>query len=128
MPLPQHTLTIVGITHANRRGLTRRFELAICRPGEVVELRPEPGNKADPYAVAVYSCRGIQLGYVPAERCARIASVLGQGREVSAIFQGYDQHRAYMRLAYDGEIPVLPTPKARVDSEPDFWPDPIWDD
>lgn len=128
MPLPQHTLPIVGITHPNKRGPTRRFELAICEPGESVELRPEPDNEVDPYAVAVYSCRGIQLGYVPAERCARIGSLLGQGREVVAIFQGYDQFRAYMRVAYDGDTPVLPVPKHAPDSDQDFWPDPTWDD
>lgn len=100
----------------------------MCRPGEAVELRPEPDNAVDPYAVAVYSCRGIQLGYVPAERCARINSMLGQGRDIAAVFQGYDQNRAYMRVAYDGEAPILPVPKQAPESDPDFWPDPIWDD
>lgn len=128
MPLPQHTLPIVGIMHPNKRGPTRRFELAICQPGEALTLLPEPGNPADAYAVAVYSGRGIQLGYVPAERCARIAALIGQGREVAAIFQGYDQFRAYMRVAYDGEVPSLPIPKAQPESDQDFWPDPFWDE
>nr|DAL41003.1 MAG TPA_asm: HIRAN domain [Caudoviricetes sp.] len=128
MPLPQHTLPIVGIAHPNKRGPTRRFELAICSPGEALVLRPEPTNPADPFAVAVLSIRGVQLGYVPAERCGRIGALIGQGREVAAIFQGYDQFRAYMRVAYDGEIPILPASKAASDSDPDFWPDPIWDE
>lgn len=93
-----------------------------------MELRPEPDNKADPYAVAVYSARGIQLGYVPAERCARIAALLGQGREIIAIYQGRDAHRGYMRLAYDGEQPTLPPTRITIQTEQDFWPDPTWDD
>lgn len=128
MPLPQHTLPIVGISHPNKRGPSRIFELEICQPGEIVELRPEPTNKADPYAVAVYSSRGVQVGYVPAERCARISALLGQGRQVTAIYQGRDAFRGYMRIAYDGDRPVLPPAKTVEQAEPDFWPDPTWDD
>ncbi|SCY89289.1 HIRAN domain-containing protein [Novosphingobium aromaticivorans] len=130
MPLPQHTLPIVGIIYPNKRGPTRRFEIQICAPGEPLELRPEPTNPADPSAVAVYSCRGVQIGYVPAERCARIASLIGQGREVTAVFQGADQNRAFMRIAYDGEQPTFPEqrPQVSADSDPDFWPDPTWDE
>lgn len=128
MPLPQHTLPIVGIIYPNKCGPTRRFEIQICAPGEPLELRPEPTNPADPSAVAVFSCRGIQIGYVPAERCARIGSMIRQGREVVAIFQGADQHRAYMRIGYDGEKPILPAAAPPPAPEQDFWPDPTWEE
>lgn len=91
-------------------------------------MRPEPDNEFDPYAVAVYSIRGIQLGYVPAERCARMAGMLANGREIAAIYQGRDSQRGYMRVAYDGDIPFLPKSKQAQPVEQDFWPDPVWDD
>lgn len=128
MALAQHTLPIVGIAYPNKRGPTRIFELQVCQPGEVLELRPEPDNEFDPYALAVYSCRGIQLGYVPAERCARLTSMLLNGREVRAAYQGRDRIRGYMRIAYDGDTPVIPATKPEVQPEQDFWPDPVWDD
>jgi hypothetical protein len=118
---------VVGINYPNKRGVQRRFEVELCKAGEPLELRPEPGNKADPQAVAVYSVRGVQIGYLPAERCARISALLGQGREVKALYQGHDEHRAWARIAYDGDTPILP-PERLIEPEPDFWPDPTYDD
>lgn len=127
MALPQHTLVVVGIDYPNRRGPVRRFEIAMCVPGEHVELRPEPDNPADPCAVAVFSARGVQIGYLQAERCGRIFAMIRKGRQVSAIFQGFDRFRGYIRVAYDGEAAILPPTKA-IRDEPDFDPDPIWED
>lgn len=129
MPLPQHTLPVVGINFPNDRGVLRRFEVEICRPGEAIDLRPEPKNEFDSRAVAAYSARGIQIGYLPAERCGRIQAMILQGRTVSAIFQGHDEHRAYIRVAYDGEVPMLPDVGSdEPPQEQDFWPDPTYDD
>jgi hypothetical protein len=60
------SLAIVGIDYPNKRGPGRRVELEICQPGEPIELRPEPNNQFDEHAVAVFSCRGIQLDYLAA--------------------------------------------------------------
>jgi hypothetical protein len=43
----QQSLAIVGIDYPNKRGPGRRFELEICKPGEPIELRPEPDNPFD---------------------------------------------------------------------------------
>lgn len=124
------SLAVVGADHPNKRGPGRRFEIAICRPGEVVSLVPEPKNPADERAVAVFSARGVQIGYLTAERCGWIGSMLRNGREVRAIFQSASAFGAWIRVAMDGADPVLPDPHQRVNVEPSsgggdqgFWPD-----
>lgn len=126
MPLPPLTLAVVGADFPNKRGPTRRFELAICRPGEAVELRPEPKNPADPRAIAVFSQRGIQIGYLTAERCGRIGQLMRQGTTITAIFQEHASFGAYIRVAFDGEVPVLPEPQKSADPEPEWYPDEEW--
>jgi hypothetical protein len=44
------SLAVVGIDFPNpdKSRSNRRFEIALCRPGDPVELRPEPKNPADP--------------------------------------------------------------------------------
>ena len=129
MTLPALTLAVVGIDYPNKRGPSRRFELEICRPGEPVTLRPEPNNPADPRAIAVVSCRGIQLGYLTAERCGRIGQIMRQGVEVQAIFQSLSSSAAYIRVAFGGAMPCIPEPAPESESDDqDFWPDPEWDD
>jgi HIRAN domain len=128
------TLFIAGADFPNRRGPTRRFELKLCAPGEPVELRPEPRNPADPNAIAVFSARGVQLGYVPAERAPWIGGIMKQGREVMAIFQGETAPGGWMRIGLDGRAPTLPPVKpapfipAEPDSETGFYPDEIYPD
>lgn len=127
------SLAIVGLPYPNRRGPGRRFEAELCAPGELVELRPEPQNKHDRWAVAVVSARGVQIGYVNAEKAAWIGGMIREGREVIAIFQGLTGNVAWCRVAFDGEQPVLPpTAPARVNERPagedGFWPDPTYDD
>lgn len=101
----------------------------MCSPGELVELIPEPRNPADPRAVAVFSARGVQIGYVTAERCGRIGQLIRQGREVRAIFQQATPYGAVIRVAFDGEAPVLPEIQPIEATEgDDFWPDPDWPD
>lgn len=124
------SLAIVGIDYPNKRGPTRRFELEICRPGEPIELRPEPGNKYDEHAIAVFSCRGIQLGYLASERAVLIGKLWRQGHDATAIFQSLEPKVGWLRVAFDGEQPVLPAapseiPQVGVDG---FWPDPIYYD
>jgi len=124
------SLAIVGIDYPNKRGPARRFELALCVPGEPIEFSPEPTNKHDPYAVAVYSCRGVQLGYLTVERAPWVGAQIRQGREIRAIFQGMTDKVGWLRLAFDGEVPTLP-PAPKVAAEVDdsgFWPDDVYPD
>jgi len=68
------TTSIVGIDFPNedKSKSNRRMECMICAPGDVVELRLEPTNPYDDNAVAIFSERGVQLGYVSAERAPLI--------------------------------------------------------
>lgn len=130
------TLAIVGVDYPNKRGPGRRFELQLCAPGEAIDLVPEPHNPADEYAVAVYSCRGVQLGYITAERAPWIGAQIRAGRECLAIFQGMTERAGWLRLAFDGAQPTLPTPPPAIDddhrSDADpasgFYADPVYDD
>ncbi|AKM11630.1 HIRAN domain-containing protein [Croceicoccus naphthovorans] len=119
------SLAVVGIDYPNRRGPGRRFELSLCSPGEPVELRREPENPADPRAVAVFSARGIQIGYLTAERCGRIGALIASGVEVRAIFQGIGPTAAWVRAAFHGESPDLPLPPPTdpASQSREFWPD-----
>lgn len=118
------SLHVVGADHPNRGGGNRRFEILLCAPGEVVTLVPEPRNPVDPNAVMVVSARGVQIGYLTADRAAWIAAMLRSGRPVAAIFQQATPPGAAIRVAFDGAVPVLPEPVvADRDPEPTFWPD-----
>lgn len=128
-PLPALSLAVVGAHHPNRNKSNRMFEILLCVPGEPVELRPEPKNKHDERAVAVFSSRGVQMGYLSAERCGRIGALIRAGREVHAIFQDKADFGAWIRVAFDGEEPALPAQRtADADEEPDFYPDEVWPD
>jgi hypothetical protein len=124
------SLAVVGVGHANRDKAksNRRFEIALCVPGEPVDLRPEPKNPADERAIAVFGARGTQLGYLTAERCGRIGAMIREGRELQAVFQCEASFGAWIRVAFDGEVPVLPEPVPPDAQEPDFYPDEIWPD
>lgn len=129
-PLPAISLAVVGVNHPNRDGSNRRFEIALCRPGERVELRPEPKNRADERAVAVFSIRNVQLGYLTAERCGRIGAIIRSGREVRAAFQAATEFGAWIRVAFDGQLPIIPLDEHEpaVDAEPEFYPDDTYPD
>ena len=119
------TLAIVGLDYPNADRSNRRFELALCRPGDRLELRPEPRNRHDPRAVAVWREGGGQLGYISAERCGWIGGRLRSGEEAKAVFQGAAGSVAYLRVRFGGGAPTLPplTP-AGADGDSDFDPDP----
>lgn len=87
-------LRLVGERYDNPNGTSRQDELAQCSIGEAVTLQREPDNPVDPGAVAVYSCRGVQLGYVGADRAAWI-----RGK----IDRGYDIEASIEKLMGDGE-------------------------
>ena len=126
------SLAIVGIPYPNKKGPARRFETELCRSGEPVELRLDPKNKKDPHAVAVYSCRDVQLGFLTAERAPWIGGMIRQGREITAVFQGLAGNVAWVRVAFDGAEPTLPEQsESSAGEEPGadgFWPDEVWEE
>lgn len=121
------SLAVVGIDFANadKTKSNRRFELLQCEPGDPVELRREPKNPHDPSAVAVFSERGIQVGYLTAERAPWIGGKISVGEEVEAIFQALSGGAATIRVRFGGGSPTLPVaappPTSSFD---DFHPDP----
>lgn len=127
------SLAVVGVDFDNKSGPTRRFEIAMCRPGEPIDLVPEPKNPADPQAVAVYSARGIQIGYIRAERAPLIRKAMREGI-VQAIFQRRDRWGAVIRAHLDGSDPVLPPAAYGLASDwswpgsedTGWWPDEEW--
>ena len=131
----QLSLAVVGAQYENKSGPTRMFEISMCEPGEMVELRPEPKNKHDPQAIAVYSARSIQIGYIRAERCQLIHTAMRR-LGVSAIFQHADRWGCTIRAHLDGTAPVLPDlddsraadPVSFGREDDCWWPDEEWPD
>lgn len=125
----QITLPIVGSEYPNkgRKAPTRRFAIELCAPGDEIELRQEPDNPADENAIAVYAMDGIQMGYLPAERAPYVGMMISRG-DVSAIFQGQADGRAFARIAFDGESPSLPPAREVAEQASDWWPDDEWPD
>lgn len=104
------TLAVVGIDFLNADGSNRRSEAMMTVPGESVELIPEPRNTHDSNAVAVLSPRGLQIGYLSAERAPYVRSRMSRGDDIVAIFQGMDRVSAFIRVRFDGAAPTLPAP------------------
>lgn len=117
------SLNIVGVDHLNKDKSNRRFEILLCRPGEPVDLIPEPKNPVDPQAVAVFSCRGVQIGYVKAVQAQLIRTYMARGRITDVIFQSAAPWGAVVRVGMDGEGAILPPPPESYHPEPDFYPD-----
>ena len=105
------TLGVVGIDFpkTDRSKSNRRMELLLCAPGEPVELRREPKNPHDTYAVAVFSARGVQMGYLSAERAPLIGRRMQQEEHV-AVFQALAGSLGYVRIRFGGGAPTLPDP------------------
>jgi len=128
------TLSVVGGIHPNADGGNRLFEIALCVPGEEVRLVPEPRNKHDPSAVAVVSSRGMQIGYLSADRCGWIGAKIQLGEDLRAVFQAAVTGGAVVRISFSGEMPVLPVvaikaaPQRPTDWDDAFYPDEIWPD
>jgi hypothetical protein len=136
--LPAFSLAVVGVDYLNadKAKSNRRFEIALCAPGEPVELRLEPKNRFDERAVGVFSVRGTQLGYLTAERCGRIGAIIRNGREVQAVFQAATPFGAWIRVAFDGAFPMVPEDAAEAaidgateaESGDGFFPDEVFPD
>jgi hypothetical protein len=113
------TTSIVGIDFPNpdKSKSNRRMEIMLCAPGDPVELRPEPTNAHDANAIAVWSERGVQMGYVSAERAPWIGKRM-QADEVVAVFQGLVHSGAYVRIRFGGGLPTLPPAPAEPQRAP----------
>ena len=81
----------------------------MCAPSDLVELRLEPTNPFDANAVAIFSDRGTQLGYVSAERAPLIGKRMKED-DATAVFQAMHGNGAYIRIRFGGELPTLPPP------------------
>lgn len=130
MVMQELTLTVVGIDFPNADGSNRRSEALMTLPGEAIVLVPEPRNRHDPHAIAVVGPRGVQLGYLSAERAPYIGGRMNRGEDVAAIFQGIDGAVAYVRVRFGGGVPSLPAsaprpgPRRSERCDPDgFYPD-----
>lgn len=125
-PLAAVSLAVVGAPHVPER----KFEILLCDPGEPVQLVPEPKNKHDENAIAVFSARGVQIGYLAAERAPRIGQLIRQGTDVVAIFQRASSFGALIRVGFDGAAPALPRAQESEPIEPDdgWFPDEVWPD
>jgi hypothetical protein len=124
-------MVVVGGAYPNADGSNRQFHAMTCSPGDLIELRPEPTNKFDPQAVAVFNDRAGMLGYLPADRCGWIGSKLRDGADVRAIFQGIVSAGPVIRVNLIGQDPVIPKPLPTQSPPPasdDFYPDPEWPD
>ncbi len=125
------TLSVVGIDFPNtdKSRSNRRMELLLCVPGDPVELRREPRNPHDANAVAVFSARGVQMGYLSAERAPFIGRRMQNGETHQAIFQALAGSMGYIRIRFGNGVPTLPPaapasqPGTRYDPD-GFYPDP----
>ena len=111
------SLAVVGARFDNvkRKGKptgSRQMEILLCEPGERVTLVHEPKNLVDGKAIAVFSSRDIQIGYVVADRTGIIHRAWGDARDVRPIFQESITGGAAIRVAFDRD-PVLPPPSKR---------------
>lgn len=112
------SLAVVGLDYPNADRTHRRFEMALCTRGEAVKLIREPKNEHDRRAVAVFSARGIQLGYLTAERCGLISGWLESGELCDAVFQEPGRSAAIIRVRFgEGRITL---PQAREDVATDW--------
>jgi len=103
------SLAVVGLDYLNADKSHRRFEMDLCDRGERITLAREPSNKHDKRAVAVFSARGIQLGYLTAERCGLIGGWLDNSEPYVAVFQEPGRTAAIIRVRFGaGELCLPP--------------------
>lgn len=124
--LPQISLAIVGAPYPNKDGGNRQFEIILCDPGDALSLVPEPENEFDEHAIAVFSERGVQIGYIESERAVYVGGLLRAGHELTVIFQSATSWGAFARIGID-EVPTLPAQRERPaesgDPDSGFYPD-----
>lgn len=110
-----------GEWYDNEDGSSRQAELARCAVGEMIELVREPNNPHDPAAVAIFSCRGVRVGYIRKERAGWIGSKIDRGYDVRVIVEAIrggrwegDALGIRLRINMEGEEPDLPFDPNRI--------------
>jgi hypothetical protein len=81
------SLPACGERYDNEDGTSRQDELALCWPGDALALIREPDNPHDPMAVAIFTARGVRVGYLSRERAGWIGSKIDRGYSVAAIVE-----------------------------------------
>src|SRR5918997_1065471 len=77
-------LRVVGVAGAGRHHADA-LESGAAAPGSPLELRRDPANEHDANAIAVHAGDGQQVGWVPRELAAELATALDSGEEWSAV-------------------------------------------
>jgi len=110
VPFESFFSKIAGVSFTNGDGSSRQAALARCRPGENLRLVREANNPHDDEAVAVFSKRGDQLGYVTARANDEVSVWLDEQRRVEAFITeitggGPGKHRGanILLVHVDGE-------------------------
>lgn len=98
----------------------------MCLPGEPVELRPEPDNPADEAAIAAYSARGVQLGYLSADKTAIVHRAVREARLPKSMFQATTPWGCWIRVGL-GRSPTLPVARAPESQRPPAYSGDEWD-
>ena len=100
----------------------------LCAPGVAIELRFEPSNPFDNNAVAIFSERGTQLGYVSAEQASLIGKRIAEG-EAIAVFQTMHGSRVLTLPDPVPDVPKRPPPRrARPAQRPVYDPHAFYPD
>lgn len=109
-------LPACGEVYENEDGTSRQAELALLTPGDELHLIREPMNEHDPMAVAIFTSRGVRVGYLARVRAIWIGSKMDRGQPVNAIVERVKGAALpgsplglVMRLNMDGEEPELPS-------------------
>ena len=76
---------VVGVSHRNNNGSSRRIIIWRCKAPEELELVPEPDNPFDSNAVAVCRANGEQLGYLNQRLAEDMHRWLGNGQHWVAV-------------------------------------------
>lgn len=76
---------VAGVTYSNADGSSRQAIIDTMTIDTPVQLVPEPTNKFDPNALAVFIPGNKQIGYVPREFAARIAPFLDGERFIAKV-------------------------------------------
>jgi hypothetical protein len=78
-----YPIGIAGESFRNDDGTERQAEIALCKPGEPVDLVRDPENRFDSNCVMVISARGVQIGNISRDDCW-IAERMDRGDDVRA--------------------------------------------
>jgi len=112
LPPAELSLTVIGATRENSRRTTgdQQMEILLCQPGERVTLELSLAKEQDQGAITVFSSRGVQIGYLVADRARIIRRAWSDARDVRAVFQQRTVSGAAIRVAFDRD-PELPAPR-----------------